>query len=64
MPAPDLNAALRRMLPTAPANWLDDTPSDGAQSSPCSDRQPKEQCKAGLVEAWLMAPLVQTTCPA
>jgi hypothetical protein len=29
VPAPDLNAALR-MLPTAPANWQDDTPSDGA----------------------------------
>ena len=30
VPAPDLNAALRRLLPTAPRNWLDDTPSDGA----------------------------------
>ncbi|KAK9831543.1 hypothetical protein WJX81_007476 [Elliptochloris bilobata] len=32
VPAPDLNAVLRKLLPTAPGNWLDDTPSDGASS--------------------------------
>lgn len=30
VPAPDLNAALRVMLPTMPSNWKDDTPSNGA----------------------------------
>lgn len=31
VPAPDLNAALRAMLPTMPSNWKDDTPSNGAR---------------------------------